>query len=294
MTNVNGRAVLVTGAGAGLGRAHALLLGARGARVAVNDLDRDAAQAVVDDIQSAGGQAIAVAGSVTDMNAVLAMVSRTHAAFGRLDGLVANAGILRDKTLAKMDLEDFRLVMEVHVMGAVHCVKAAWPLMVSQGFGRIVLTTSSSGLYGNFGQSNYGAAKMALVGLMQTLGLEGARHDIRVNCLAPTAATQMLDGLLPEAELDRLRPEHVSPGVLALLSDTAPNRTVLCAGAGAFATANITLTPGAFVGTGEEAPETLAAKWEDITRRDGETLPPSGAAQGAQELAHSGLIRAAG
>ncbi|MEC7256520.1 MAG: SDR family NAD(P)-dependent oxidoreductase [Pseudomonadota bacterium] len=291
MTNLTGRVILVTGAGGGLGRDHALLLARHGARIAVNDLSAEAAQSVADEIAAAGGEALAVAGSVADFDAVQAMVRQISDTWGRIDGLVNNAGILRDKSFAKMDLADFRLVMDVHLMGAVHCCKAVWPLMQAQGFGRIVMTTSSSGLYGNFGQSNYGAAKMALVGLMQTLSLEGARHDIRVNCIAPTAATQMLDGLLPEAELDLLQPRFVSPGVVALLRDDAPTRTILCAGAGAFAAANVTLTKGKMVGTGPDTAAALVTAWDDVTDRTGEAVPASGAAQGTQELAHAGYTR---
>ncbi|GAA6189788.1 SDR family NAD(P)-dependent oxidoreductase [Litorivita sp. NS0012-18] len=293
MIDFTGKVAIVTGAGGGLGREHAHLLAARGARVVVNDLDLGHAQTVADEIADAGGAALAHACSVTDWPEVEAMVARTIAHWGRIDMLVNNAGILRDKSFAKMELADFRLVMEVHVMGAVHCCKAVWPQMRAQGFGRIVMTTSSSGLYGNFGQSNYGAAKMALVGLMQTLALEGARDNIRVNCIAPTAATQMLDGLLPQAELDLLKPAHVSPAIVALLRDDAPSRTILCAGAGAFAAAHVTLSQGAYVGTGEGAAEALLAHWSDVTARGGETVPGSGAAQGRQELEHAGYTRPA-
>ena len=289
MIDLSGRVVLVTGAGGGLGREHALLAAAHGARVAVNDLSEAQAQAVADEITASGGEALALAASVSDMAAVQAMVDHIVRTWGRIDGLVNNAGILRDKSFAKMDLADFRLVTEVHLMGAVHCCKEVWPLMQAQGFGRIVMTTSSSGLYGNFGQSNYGAAKMALVGLMQTLAIEGARYDIRVNCIAPTAATQMLDGLLPPEEMQRLQPAQVSPGVIALLRPDAPNRTILCAGAGAFATANVTLTQGAHAPAG---PADVLAHWDAITARGGETVPANGAAQGRQELAHAGYLRA--
>lgn len=291
MIDLTGRVVLVTGAGGGLGREHALLLAQHGAKVAVNDLSDAQAQGVADEIIAAGGQALAVAGSVAEMDAVEGMVARIVETWGRIDGLVNNAGILRDKSFAKMDLADFRLIMDVHVMGAVHCCKAVWPLMQAQGFGRIVMTTSSSGLYGNFGQANYGAAKMALVGLMQSLALEGARYDIRVNCIAPTAATQMLEGLIPQAEYELLDPAYVSPAIIALLQEDAPNRTILCAGAGAFATANVTLTQGAAIGTGPEAAQALVAAWDQVTDRSGETVPASGAAQGGQELSHAGYSR---
>lgn len=191
----SGRVAIVTGAGGGLGREHALALAKRGAKVVVNDLGgaRDgsggsasAAQAVADEIIAAGGEAMANSASVTDFAAVQAMVQETMAKWGRIDILINNAGILRDKSFGKMELDDFRLVIEVHLMGSVNCCKAVWPVMSAQNYGRIMMTTSSSGLYGNFGQSNYSAAKLGLVGLMQTLSIEGAKHDIRVNALAPT------------------------------------------------------------------------------------------------------------
>ena len=288
-----GRVAIVTGAGGGLGRQHALALAARGARVVVNDLGgaRDgsgssasAAQAVVDEIRATGGQAIANAASVTDFDAVQAMVQQAIDTWGRVDVLVNNAGILRDKTFAKMDLADFRLVLDVHLMGAVHCTKAVWPHMIEQKYGRIVMTTSSTGLYGNFGQSNYGAAKLALVGLMQTLALEGAKHDIRVNCLAPTAATRMTEGLMPEAVLQALQPQAVVPAMLVLASFDAPTRTTLCAGAGSFEAAHITLTEGVWIGVDEQADVRLAAQLAAVTDRTGETVPPDGSAQGAHEV----------
>ncbi len=288
-----GRVAIVTGAGGGLGRLHALALAARGARVVVNDLGgaRDgsggsvsAAEAVVQEIVQAGGEAIANGASVTDAEAVSAMVAQAMAAWGRVDILVNNAGILRDKSFAKMTLADFRLVVDVHLMGAVHCTQAVWPIMVAQKYGRIVMTTSSSGLYGNFGQANYGAAMMALVGLMQTLSIEGAKNDIRVNCLAPTAATRMTQDLMTEAVLDALKPEAVVPAMLVLASQEAPNRTILCAGAGSFEAAHITLTPGAWIGGGADAPERLAAQLAAVTGRDGETVPESGSAQGLIEV----------
>jgi NAD(P)-dependent dehydrogenase (short-subunit alcohol dehydrogenase family) len=288
-----GRVAIVTGAGGGLGRQHALALAARGARVLVNDLGGavdgaggsvTAAQAVVDEIRAAGGEALANGASVTDFAAVEAMVQQAVDAWGRVDILVNNAGILRDKSFAKMELADFRLVMDVHVMGAVHCTKAVWPHMNAQKYGRVVMTTSSSGLYGNFGQSNYGAAKMALVGLMQTLSIEGAKNDIRVNCLAPTAATRMTEGLMSEDVLRALRPEAVVPAMLVLASEGAPNRTILCAGAGTFEAANITLTQGVHFGHDAQTPERLAAQLADVTDRAGEVVPQSGNAQGSNEV----------
>ena len=288
-----GRVAIVTGAGGGLGRQHALALAARGAKVVVNDLGGTldgnggtplAAQKVVDEIVAAGGVAMASGASVTDAVAVQAMVDAAMAAWGRVDILVNNAGILRDKSFTKMTLDDFRLVVEVHLMGAVNCTKAVWDVMRAQNYGRIVMTTSSSGLYGNFGQSNYGAAKMALVGLMQTLSLEGAKNNIRVNCLAPTAATRMTENLMPEAVLKLLQPETVTPGLLALVADDAPTRAILCAGAGAFERAHITLTPGIFVGLPDDAAEQVAQNFDAISDRDEEAVPESGSAQGTSEI----------
>lgn len=288
-----GRVAIVTGAGGGLGRAHALALAARGARVLVNDLGGgvhgeggsvSAAQKVVDEIRAAGGEALANGASVTDFAAVQAMVQQVVDAWGRVDVLVNNAGILRDKSFAKMDMADFRTVVDVHLMGAAHCCKAVWPHMVAQEYGRIVMTTSSTGLYGNFGQSNYGAAKLALVGLMQTLAIEGAKHHIHVNALAPTAATRMTEGLMPAEVLAMLAPEAVVPAMLVLAHESAPTRTTLCAGAGSFEAAHVTMTQGVYIGTGPDAPEQLAACLAEVTAREGEQVPANGGAQGALEV----------
>jgi NAD(P)-dependent dehydrogenase (short-subunit alcohol dehydrogenase family) len=259
----NGRVAIVTGAGGGLGRAHARALAARGARVLVNDLAgadgvARSAQAVADEINAAGGQAMANGASVTDAGAVAAMVAEVMAAWGRVDILVNNAGILRDKSFAKMTVDDFRLVIDVHLMGAVHCCQAVWPIMTAQKYGRIVMTTSSSGLYGNFGQANYGAAKMALVGLMQTLSIEGAKNA--------------------------LQPEAVVPALLWLACTDAPTRAIACAGAGTFEAAHITLTPGLHLGLGPDVPEQLAAAWAQVSDRQGDQVPASGAAQGGNEV----------
>ncbi|MCC6205916.1 MAG: SDR family NAD(P)-dependent oxidoreductase [Hyphomicrobiales bacterium] len=292
MIDLSGRVAIVTGAGSGLGREHALLLAARGAKVVVNDLSETPAEEVAEEIRKAGSEALAVAASVTDFDAMQAMVAKALERWSRVDILVNNAGILRDRTFAKMDLAEFRTVVDVHLMGSVNCTKAVWDHMRAQNYGRIVMTTSSSGLYGNFGQSNYGAAKMALVGLMQTLALEGARNNIRVNCVAPTAATQMLEGLLPQAELDLLRPARVSPAVLALVHEDAPTRTILCAGAGSFETAHITLTPGIFLGEGAEVADVIVERWDEISDRHDEIVPGSGEQQGRLELANAGYERA--
>ncbi len=290
------RVAIVTGAGGGLGRLHALALAARGAKVVVNDLGgaRDgsggsvsAAQAVVAEIEAAGGVAMANGASVTDFAAVQTMVQHAVDAWGRVDILVNNAGILRDKSFAKMELDDFRMVMDVHLMGAVHCTKAVWPHMVAQKYGRILMTTSSSGLYGNFGQSNYGAAKMALVGLMQTLSIEGAKHHIHVNCLAPTAATRMTEDLMPAQVLAALKPEAVVPAMLVLVGQDAPTRTILCAGAGSVEAAQITLTQGSWIGLEDDAPERLQDALDAVMDGSGASVPASGAAQGAFEISRA-------
>ena len=284
--DLSGRVAIVTGAGGGLGRQHALLLASRGAQVVVNDLG-NGADAVAAEIAAAGGQARALQCSVTDATAVQAMVDGVLAQWGRVDILINNAGILRDKSFAKMALDDFRLVVDVHLMGAANCSKAVWEAMRTQGYGRIVMTTSSSGLYGNFGQANYGAAKMALVGLMQTLALEGAKHDIRVNCLAPTAYTRMMEGILPQEQLDALDPALVSPAVLALVSEQAPTRAILCAGAGGYELAHITLTQG--IQLAAPTAEALLDRWSELADRTGEVVPGTGFDQARHELRKAGF-----
>jgi NAD(P)-dependent dehydrogenase (short-subunit alcohol dehydrogenase family) len=294
------RVAIVTGAGGGLGRAHALALAARGAKIVVNDfggtLDgtgggATAAQKVVSEIRTAGGDAIANAASVTDFEAVEAMVAEAWAKWGRIDILVCNAGILRDKTFAKMELADFRAVLEVHLMGAVHCCKAVWEIMRQQNYGRIVLTSSSSGLFGNFGQSNYAAAKMGLVGLMNTLGLEGAKHNVHVNCLAPTAATRMTDALMPAEVQAAMKPEAVSPAVLAMVHEKAPNRVIINAGANGFERSYVSLTKGVHIPLSPDTPEQVVARFDEISDRKGDLLPQSAGGQGSQELAKAGINR---
>ncbi len=288
--SLEGRVAIVTGAGGGLGRCHALALAKRGAKVVVNDLG-DATGApsanalkVVEEIRAAGGEAIANGASVTDVAAVEAMVKQTMDTWGRVDILVNNAGILRDRTFQKMTLDEFRLVLDVHLMGSVYCTKAVWEIMREQKYGRIIMTTSSSGLYGNFGQSNYSAAKLGLVGLMQTLSLEGAKYGIHVNSLAPTAATAMTENLMPEEVLRQLKPELVSPAVVFLASEHAPNRTIIAAGAGSFEVAHITLTKGVYIGDAEDAAEQIAARFEEIAARADDLVPETGGVQGRLEL----------
>jgi NAD(P)-dependent dehydrogenase (short-subunit alcohol dehydrogenase family) len=281
----DGKVAIVTGAGQGLGRSHAIELARRGAKVVINDLggakdgtggSSDAARAVVAEIEAMGGAAIANGANVAKFDEVEAMVKQAMDKWGRVDILVNNAGILRDKSFAKVTLEDFKLVVDVHLMGTVNCTKACWDIMREQNYGRLVVTTSSSGLYGNFGQSNYGAAKMGVIGFMNTLVQEGAKHDIRVNALAPTAGTRMTEGLIPEAAFALLSPETVTPAVLYLVSEDAPNRTILCAGAGAYAVAKIVETDGVWLPVAEQSPEGIAAHWAAITSAEGEKVPQAG------------------
>jgi NAD(P)-dependent dehydrogenase (short-subunit alcohol dehydrogenase family) len=245
----DGKVALITGAGAGagLGRAHALALGRLGAKVVVNDLSLASAESVVAEIVAAGGKALALAADVSNPDQVFAMVDRVVAEWSTVHILVNNAGLLRDKTFAKMDLSDFRKVVDVHLLGSAYCTKAVWELMRAQNYGRIVMTTSGSGIYGNFGQANYGAAKAGVVGLMNVLAIEGKKNDIRVNSLAPTAATEMTAGLLPQTMLDLLVPDTVSPGLLYLVSDNAPTQTILGAGGGCFAVARMVEGQGVFL-----------------------------------------------
>lgn len=294
--DLSGRVAIVTGAGGGLGRCHALALARRGAKVVVNDLGgaRDgtggsatAAELVVDEICGIGGEAMANAASVTDCTQVEAMAADVLARWGRIDILINNAGILRDKTFAKLDLADFRAVLDVHLMGSVNCTKAVWNQMREQNYGRIVFTASSTGLYGNFGQSAYGTAKLALVGLMNTLREEGRRNNIRVNCLSPNAASRMTADVMDEETLAALDPAKVSHAVVALAAQDAPDGVILCAGAGSFERAYVTLTQGAFLGHDETVPDRILTNWDVICDREGEMIPATGFDQARHEVARA-------
>src|SRR3954451_3703920 len=279
------RVAIVTGAGGGLGRAYALELARRGAKVVVNDLGgsrdgtghSDAALAVVAEIEAAGGTAMSDGGSVTDYAHMQAMVEKAKAAWGGVHILINNAGILRDKSFAKMEMEDFRTVVDVHLIGSANCTKAVWATMQEQAYGRVLMTASSTGLYGNFGQANYGAAKLGLAGFAKTLALEGQRYDIRVNTIAPTAATRMTEDIFPPDLLAMFRPELVAPAALFLVSEDAPTGTILGAGAGVVQAAHVTLTKG--VKLAEPTPEAVAANFAAIVDREGEIVPQSGAEQ---------------
>jgi NAD(P)-dependent dehydrogenase (short-subunit alcohol dehydrogenase family) len=281
----DGKVAIVTGAGQGLGRSHAIELAKRGAKVVINDLggskdgsggSSEAAMAVVAEIEALGGEAIANGANVAKFDEVEAMVKQTMDQWGRIDILVNNAGILRDKSFSKASLDDFKLVLDVHLMGTVNCTKACWNIMRDQGYGRIVVTTSSSGLYGNFGQSNYGSAKMGVIGFMNTLVQEGAKYDIKVNALSPTAGTRMTEGIIPEEAFALLTPETVTPAVLYMVSEDAPTKTVMCAGAGAYSVAKIIETDGAWLPVDQQTPEGIAANWDAITSTEGEIQPQAG------------------
>lgn len=283
----DGRVAIVTGAGRGLGREYALGLARRGARVVVNDLgsersgrgrSADTAEAVAQEIRSFGGEALAHGASVTDETEVADMVAKTMERWGRIDILVANAGVLRDKTFLKMELDDFRFVLETHLIGAAICIKAVWPTMHERNYGRVAVATSSSGLYGNYGQANYAAAKMGLVGLMQTLKLEGQKHDIRVNAICPIANTRMTAEVYPAAQLEKLPPSAVAPGLLYLVSRDAPTGAILSAGGGVFGLVRIEEAQGANLGL-EATPEQVRDAWRLIGDRTGEIEPKAGVEQ---------------
>jgi NAD(P)-dependent dehydrogenase (short-subunit alcohol dehydrogenase family) len=281
------RVAIVTGAGGGLGREYALELARRGAKVVVNDLGgardgtghSDAALQVVEEIKAAGGDAMSNGGSVTEYEQMVEMVAKAKEAWGGVHILINNAGILRDKSFAKMEMADFELVVKVHLIGSANCTKAVWEMMREQNYGRILMTASSTGLYGNFGQANYGAAKLGLAGLTKTLYLEGAKNNIKVNSLAPIAGTRMTQDIFPPEAYEAFAPKNVVPAALYLVSEDAPSNVIMGAGAGFFHTANVTLTHGIILDEADRTPEGVAANWAQITDRTGEIVPQSGAEQ---------------
>ena len=268
---------IVTGAGGGLGRSHALELARRGAKVVVNDLggamdgtggSSEAAEKVVSEIKELGGEAISNGGSVSDRTGAKSMVDDAMESWGRVDILINNAGILRDKSFSKIELDDFQMVVDVHLMGAVYCTHAVWPIMREQNYGRILMTTSPTGLYGNFGQTNYGAAKLAQVGFMNSLKIEGAKNNVHTNTIAPIAATRMTESLIPEAVHSKLAPESVTPAALFLVSSEAPNGVIMQAEGGRFSVASIVENIGAQLGA-DATPEDIAANYDMISDLEG-------------------------
>lgn len=270
----NDRVAIVTGSGNGLGKAHAVELAKRGAKLVINDFGgaRDGtggsaspAETTVAEIIAAGGEAIANDANVTDYTQCEAMVDQAIKKWGRVDVLINNAGILRDKSFAKMDTTQWQSVVDVHLNGSANCSRAVWKHMQEQNFGRILMTTSTSGIYGNFGQANYGAAKMGLIGMMNTLCIEGAKNNIHINCLAPTAATRMTEDILNEAMLATLKPEYVVPAAVYLVSEEAPNRTIMFAGAGSYSTLDIRETAGIYLKEDERNADAIAENFSKIS-----------------------------
>ncbi len=287
-----GKVAIVTGAGGGLGRAYAIELAKRGAKVVVNDLGgardgtghSDAALEVVKEIEAAGGTAMSNGGNVAEYDQMVEMVAKAKDAWGGVHILINNAGILRDKSFAKMEMADFEAVVRVHLIGSANATKACWDIMREQNYGRILMTASSTGLYGNFGQTNYGAAKLGLAGFTKSLYLEGAKNNIKVNTLAPIAGTRMTEDIFPAEAYKAFSPENVVPAALFLVSEDAPANQIIGAGGGYFGVANVTLTRGIALPEGERTPEAVAENWAAISDREGETVPMSGSEQSAAAM----------
>jgi NAD(P)-dependent dehydrogenase (short-subunit alcohol dehydrogenase family) len=284
----DGRVAIVTGAGGGLGRQYALELARRGAKVVVNDLGgsrdgtghSDAALKVVEEIEAAGGEAMSNGGNVAEYEQMADMVARAKERWGGVHILINNAGVLRDKSFAKMEPADFEFVVRVHLLGSAFATKACWETFREQNYGRVLMTASSTGLFGNFGQANYGAAKMGLAGLTKTLYIEGAKNNIRVNTLAPTAGTRMTEDLFPAEAFKLFDPSKVVPAALFLVSEDAPTNQIVASGAGVTGACYVTLTPGKLLSGDDLSPEGVAANWDAITDRTGEIVPKTGAEQG--------------
>ena len=281
------RVAIVTGAGGGLGKEYALELARRGAKVVVNDLGgsrdgtgtSDAAAQVVEEIEKAGGEAIANGASVTEYDQMEKMVADAKQKWGGVHVLINNAGVLRDKSFAKMSPDDFEFVVRVHLLGSAYATKAVWDTMRDQAYGRILMTSSSTGLFGNFGQANYGAAKLGLAGLTKTLHLEGAKYDIKVNSLSPVAGTRMTEDLFPEEAFKLFSPENVVPAALVLVSQDAPTNAIVGAGAGGFHSAWVMMNDAVWLKDDERTVEGFAENWEKISEKNNLQAPQSGAEQ---------------